>query len=245
MHRLRSLALARHRSRPDGGGADARPRPSRPRRGMVAGRGAADERGGAVEPALHQFGMLKAALARYRALAVQEGFVTLREVGASHTGRRVPGVRGRRGAPVRAGRPRCGRGGRRDPDTPALGAAVRRFQERHGLSADGVLGRSTVRELNVAPAARARQIELALERLRWLPRPGRAGRLRDRRARMDARARRGRDERPHTQYRHLARPVSVCVFYTTAIVRADGALSFFDDVYGEDRDLERALARRP
>ena len=48
-------------------------------------------------------------------------------------------------------------------------AAVRRFQSRHGLEPDGVVGRQTIEALNVPVAARVTQIELALERLRWLP----------------------------------------------------------------------------
>jgi len=50
-----------------------------------------------------------------------------------------------------------------------LAAAVRRFQERHGLQPDGVLGKDTIAALNEPLAARVRQIELSLERLRWLP----------------------------------------------------------------------------
>jgi len=46
---------------------------------------------------------------------------------------------------------------------------VRRFQRRHGLTPDGVLGARTRAALAVPPAARAWQITLALERLRWLP----------------------------------------------------------------------------
>jgi len=53
---------------------------------------------------------------------------------------------------------------------PPLEAAVRRFQTRHGLAADGLVGPLTRRALNVPPAARIRQIELNLERWRWLPR---------------------------------------------------------------------------
>jgi murein L,D-transpeptidase YcbB/YkuD len=51
----------------------------------------------------------------------------------------------------------------------ALADAVAAFQERHGLGADGVIGRATLAQLQVAPAARARQIELTMERLRWTP----------------------------------------------------------------------------
>lgn len=60
-----------------------------------------------------------------------------------------------------------------EPDTfdPALQDAVKAFQERHGLSADGVLGKATLEALDVPPAARARQIALALERLRLTPLP--------------------------------------------------------------------------
>jgi murein L,D-transpeptidase YcbB/YkuD len=47
--------------------------------------------------------------------------------------------------------------------------AVKRFQARHGLEADGVIGAGTIRALNVPLAARVRQIELAMERMRWLP----------------------------------------------------------------------------
>ena len=46
---------------------------------------------------------------------------------------------------------------------------LRRFQRRHGLTPDGVLGARTIAALQVSPEARARQITLALERLRWLP----------------------------------------------------------------------------
>lgn len=48
-------------------------------------------------------------------------------------------------------------------------AGVVRFQERHGLAPDGVIGRATQAALRVPLSWRVRQIELALERLRWLP----------------------------------------------------------------------------
>lgn len=50
-----------------------------------------------------------------------------------------------------------------------LADAVRRFQRRHGLDVDGVLGRATRAQLRVPLAARVTQMELTLERWRWLP----------------------------------------------------------------------------
>jgi murein L,D-transpeptidase YcbB/YkuD len=50
-----------------------------------------------------------------------------------------------------------------------LAAAVKRFQRRHGLDDDGRLGPSTVKQLNVPLADRVRQLQLTLERWRWLP----------------------------------------------------------------------------
>ncbi len=51
-----------------------------------------------------------------------------------------------------------------------LVAAVQNFQRRHGLEADGIVGRKTRAVMNITAAQRARQIELNLERWRWLPR---------------------------------------------------------------------------
>ena len=49
--------------------------------------------------------------------------------------------------------------------------AVKAFQARHGIPADGVIGRDSFEQLNIGPAARVRQIGLAMERLRWTPVP--------------------------------------------------------------------------
>ncbi len=53
----------------------------------------------------------------------------------------------------------------------ALQEAVKSFQQRHALAADGIIGQATLEALAVPPAARVRQIELALERLRTTPLP--------------------------------------------------------------------------
>jgi L,D-transpeptidase YcbB len=50
-----------------------------------------------------------------------------------------------------------------------LVAAVRHFQERHGLAADGKLGAQTVKTINVPLQFRVGQLELTMERWRRLP----------------------------------------------------------------------------
>jgi murein L,D-transpeptidase YcbB/YkuD len=54
----------------------------------------------------------------------------------------------------------------------ALVSAVKSFQTRHALDADGVIGAGTLAQLNVSPAARVQQIALTMERLRWTPLTG-------------------------------------------------------------------------
>src|SRR5262249_42517987 len=51
----------------------------------------------------------------------------------------------------------------------AMVEAVKHFQMRHGLTADGELGAATVQQLNVPLRRRVAQLRLALERWRWLP----------------------------------------------------------------------------
>jgi len=50
-----------------------------------------------------------------------------------------------------------------------LVAAVKRFQSRHGIEANGVIAEKTFTALNVPLGMRVRQIQWALERLRWAP----------------------------------------------------------------------------
>ena len=52
-------------------------------------------------------------------------------------------------------------------------AAVKKFQRRHGLTDDGVIGPTTLTQMNIPTAKRIRQLEVNLERRRWLDRePG-------------------------------------------------------------------------
>ena len=52
---------------------------------------------------------------------------------------------------------------------PALAQAVQRFQSRHGLEADGVVGAKTLEALNVPVEERIDQILINMERWRWMP----------------------------------------------------------------------------
>jgi len=51
-----------------------------------------------------------------------------------------------------------------------LKKAVKRFQFRHGLSVDGIAGSQTVAAMKIPVRKRLHQIELNMERWRWLPR---------------------------------------------------------------------------
>ena len=51
--------------------------------------------------------------------------------------------------------------------------ALKKYQKRHGLKADGIAGPKTLAALNVPLKSRIEQIKINLERFRWLPRdPG-------------------------------------------------------------------------
>ncbi|MBI2214748.1 MAG: L,D-transpeptidase family protein [Acidobacteria bacterium] len=54
--------------------------------------------------------------------------------------------------------------------TGGIVEAVRRFQARHGIESDGRIGPATFRAINTPLSWRVRQIELTLERWRWVPR---------------------------------------------------------------------------
>src|SRR5690606_26446801 len=50
-----------------------------------------------------------------------------------------------------------------------LSEAVKRFQLRHGLEQDGIIGQSTLDQMNVPIDYRMDQIRLNLDRIRWYP----------------------------------------------------------------------------
>jgi murein L,D-transpeptidase YcbB/YkuD len=123
-----------------------------------------------VEPPYYAYQRTEAALQTYLALAAQDHSVPLPEVqktvapGDTYAG--FDGLAQRlhllgdlpQGAIVNPG-----------IYDGALVDAVKRFQTRHGLGADGRLGKETLRQLNTPLSFRVQQLEDALERWRWLP----------------------------------------------------------------------------
>ena len=51
-----------------------------------------------------------------------------------------------------------------------LDTAVKKFQKRHGLVVDGVVGKGTQRALNITVDEKIRKVLLNLDRIKWLPR---------------------------------------------------------------------------
>jgi murein L,D-transpeptidase YcbB/YkuD len=124
------------------------------------------------EPAPPPYARLKAALTKYRSLARQPTLTRLpplprrslqqgdEYVGAPALRRLLAAVGDLQPADV-------------DPQTSpiidaTLVAAIRKFQERHGLDVDGAIGRATFAALTTPLESRVQQIALAMERWRWL-----------------------------------------------------------------------------
>src|SRR5262245_43673660 len=123
----------------------------------------------AAEPQLKIYGRMKAALVRYRAIAAAPP----PDVQATGTVRPGDAFGGAEALAARLAafgdQAASGEAPLSDRYAGALVDAVKRFQTRHGLAPDGVLGPATVAAIDVPPSRRVRQIELALERLRWVP----------------------------------------------------------------------------
>src|ERR1700741_4531293 len=124
-----------------------------------------------AEPRFVQYRNLKAAYARYRALAADTTLPTVTAPRTVKVGEQFPDVMSLRRRLVAFGDlPRnalsASAGTTYDAGTAG---AVARFQDRNRLTTDSLLNATTVAAINVSPARRARQLELALERIRWLP----------------------------------------------------------------------------
>lgn len=121
-----------------------------------------------IEPQSPEYGRLKRALADYRAIASKGGWSAVPKGPALKPGShdpRIPALRRR--LQVTGDYPSEDLDVGEIYDGP-LEDAVRRFQARHGLVQDAIVAQATLDELNVPIAARIRQIELNLERRRWM-----------------------------------------------------------------------------
>jgi len=125
----------------------------------------------AVEPAFRHYRLLQQQLVRYRELAAVPGLTSLPPLPK----RTVEPGEDYAGA-VALARLLAALGDLPDADAvndgrfdAPLSESLRRFQRRHGLEADGRLGRGTFIALTTPLRQRVQQIELTLERWRWLP----------------------------------------------------------------------------
>jgi murein L,D-transpeptidase YcbB/YkuD len=133
---------------------------------------AADRLGEAVaaaEPRFPMYAPARAALAQYRELARQKQRRVAAPDAVLEPGARYAGAAALHARLVLLGDLETGAAPSEPVYDEELAEAVRRFQERHGLEPDGILGPATVAALQVPLAQRVRQLELTLERLRWLP----------------------------------------------------------------------------
>ena len=127
----------------------------------------------ALEPKWRRFVLLKQALLRYRTLSQSALTTELAppatwNVGAGSVYADAPALRTLLAAlgdlpDASAARHRS------EVIDRKLASAIESFQARHGLERSGKLDEPTYRALSVPLAQRVLQIELALERLRWLP----------------------------------------------------------------------------
>jgi L,D-transpeptidase YcbB len=129
-----------------------------------------------LEPKHAAYRRLVAARERYRELAAAGGWPAVAAEGETleegAEGARVAALRRRLAAggdlPAAAGEAAGEAAGSAVFDAE-VAAAVRRFQERHGLEADGKVGAGTLEALNLPVEARLRTVEVNLERWRWMP----------------------------------------------------------------------------
>lgn len=115
------------------------------------------------------YARLRQALARYREISAKGGWPVVAPGPKIAKGDRSDRVEALRARLVATGDLHHRLPSEGDVFDEALAQAVLRFQRRHGLEMDGVVGRATLVALNVPAVDRIRQIEVNMERWRWLP----------------------------------------------------------------------------
>jgi murein L,D-transpeptidase YcbB/YkuD len=127
-----------------------------------------------LSPQHRQYRTLKETLRRYRQIQDDGGWPQIGE----GPGSKISGLKlGDTGARVKAlhrhltitGDLQADPGLPDDRFGPPLEAALKRFQRRHGLNPDGIVGRRTLEVLNIPVEARMLQLMLNMERWRWYP----------------------------------------------------------------------------
>ena len=125
-----------------------------------------------IEPPFHHYALLKDALTKYLGLTQHPELKNLPAIsGSIKPGNAYAGAPALRRLLVALGDLPAGGSTPADETTltPELSAGVRAFQQRHGLTPDGALGKTTFTALTTPFAKRVRQMDLTLERWRWLP----------------------------------------------------------------------------
>ncbi|MGZ5076056.1 MAG: L,D-transpeptidase family protein [Methylobacter sp.] len=126
-----------------------------------------------VEPQLSQYQKLKQALANYRQLAASAPVLKLDIKDTLHPGESHPQIAELRQFLTLVGDlpedQAAGNAGKSSLYSDAIATGVKKFQKRHGLTADGNIGKGSVSAFNTPLSYRITQLELAMERLRWLP----------------------------------------------------------------------------
>lgn len=119
---------------------------------------------GPVQPVYAQ---LKQALANYRAIAARGGWPRVPEGPVLKLGMEDARVEVLRRRLLVTGE-LSAQGSTPQLFDQQIDAAVKTFQERHSLEADGVVGKAVLAALNVPVEARIEQIRVNLERARWI-----------------------------------------------------------------------------
>ncbi|MEI9991395.1 MAG: L,D-transpeptidase family protein [Rhizomicrobium sp.] len=120
-----------------------------------------------LEPQLPQYAPLKTALARYRTAAANGGWPAFAARKAFTAASATPQTLAELQA--RLGYEDVAVAGPIPASVEEMDAAIKRFQARNGLEAEGNVGAATIAQLNVTASGRAAQIAANMERLRWLP----------------------------------------------------------------------------
>ena len=120
-----------------------------------------------LEPQLPQYAPLKAALAQYRAVAAKGGWPNFATRKSFNAAGATPETLAELQA--RLGYEDLAVAGPIPASVDDMDAAIKRFQARNGLAAEGNVGSATIAQLNVTASARGAEIAANMERLRWLP----------------------------------------------------------------------------